>query len=252
MRAAAALAVALAAAPALAYLLPPTSILRRMAQRREDLGLHALEARGTFAMSGEAARNASAALGIPLVGSELEVAAVVSLKMPGRCRLELAPADVSEADRPAISIRQGRLGGAKGLDRVPAAAAMAQGLCALLGERPAGGDADRQYADRLARLGVPVAEVHLGRADGRLAYVLGARPTERKPQAWIEKQTFQPIRIVYPRAGSLAEVRLLDFGSPIGGDWFPRAVEVHGPAGLEARFTAEKVVANPKLPDSIF
>jgi hypothetical protein len=38
----------------------------------------------------------------------------------------------------------------------------------------------------------------------------------------------------------------------MGGDWFPRAVEVHEGEALRVRFTTEKAAANPKLADLLF
>jgi len=252
-RALAAALVLCLAPPAAGYLLPVQGVLKRMAQRREELALRSLEARGTFALRGEAARAAAAATGLALTGPELVAPALVTIKIPGRCRLELTPAELAESERPAVVWKQGRIAGARGLDRVPAAAVLAETLCVLLGQRAGGAEPDRPYAEALARLGVALGEVHLGRSEGRIAYVLGARPSERKPQAWVDKATFQPARLIYARGGRpLAEVRLLDFGSPMGGDWFPRAAEVHGAGGLEARFSTEKVVANPKVADSLF
>ncbi len=241
------------AAPAAAYLLPVQGVLKRMAQRREDLALQSLEVRGTFSLQGDAARAAAAATGLALTGSELTAPALVTIKLPGRCRLELAPAELAESERPAAIWKQGRISGARGLDRVPAAVALTEAVCVLLGQRSGGGDPGRFYAEALARLGVPLREVHLGRSEGRIDYVLGARPSEKKPQVWVDKATFQPARLVYARGGGpLSEVRLLDYGSPMGGDWFPRAAEVHGAGGLQLRFSTEKVVANPKVPDSLF
>ena len=251
-RIAVALAALLSAVPALGYLLPVTGILKRLAQRREDLALGSLEVRGTFLMGGEAAKAASQATGIALLGSELSVSAIVSIKMPGRCRLELAPPDLSDADRPAVVVRQGKVTGAKGLERTAQAQALLRGVCAVLGERPGGAEPDRPYAEELARMGVALGDVYLGRFGGRVAYVLGARPQERKAQVWVDKQTFQPVRVVSTFAGTLFDVRLLDYGSPVGGDWFPRAVEVHEGGELRARFATEKVVANPRIPDAVF
>ncbi|HYQ81097.1 MAG TPA: hypothetical protein VEP68_06340, partial [Anaeromyxobacteraceae bacterium] len=72
------------------------------------------------------------------------------------------------------------------------------------------------------------------------------------PQAWVDKQTWQPLRVVFQGVGGLADVRLLDWGSPTGGDWFPRAVEVYQGGALQARFLTEKAAANPKVPDALF
>ena len=249
--AAAGLALALAA-PALAYLPPAPAILRRAAQRREELHLAALEARGTLALSGESARQAAAALGVtaPAAG-ELAVPAAITLKVPGRCRLELAPERAPAADRPAVSLRAGRVQGHRGLEAVPAARALTEGVCALLAE-PTGADAERALAQGLAARGVALSDVALGRLGGRVAWVLGGRPREQRHQAWIDKQSFQPVSLVAPLGGPPRDVRLLDFGAPVGGDAFPGAVEVWSGPELEARFTLEKLWQNPRLPDALF
>lgn len=244
--------LALWAAPALGYVLPVSGILKRLGHRREELSLASMEARGTFTLPGEPARAAAAALGLPLAGAAFSAPALLTFKMPGRCRLELSPPDLTESERPFAVVKAGQLAGARGLDRVPAAAALLRGLCALLGQRPGGPEPDRPYAQELSRLGVPLADAVLGRFNGQVAYVIGARPAEAKPQAWVDKQTFQPLRVVFQAGGALADVRLLDWGSPTGGDWFPRAVEVVQGGALQARFVTEKAAANPKVPDALF
>jgi len=247
-------AVALAVvSPAAAYLPPATAILKRVAQRRADVGLAAMEVRGTLTLSGEAARRVSAATGLSLSGPDLAAPALLLLKAPGRCRLELAPEGVPVASRPAVSVRSARAVGYRGLGDAPGAQALVDGLCTLLGDRGAGGiEPQRAIAQRLASHGIALADVALGRLGGRVAWVLGGRPRDSRPQAWVDKQSFQPVRLVAQLAGSQRDVRLLDFGSPVAGDAFPRVVEVWSGNDLEARFTAEKLTANPKIPDAIF
>lgn len=259
-----ALALALlAAAPALAYLPPATAILKRVAQRRDDLGLSALEVRGTLVLFGDAAAaappgaapaTAPGASPAPagLDGHEQAVPVVLLVKWPGRCRLELAPAGAAPAAHPVATVRGERLA-ARGLDAAGPAAALLEGACALLGERGAGGtEPERHLARRLAAAGVSLTDVAMGRMNGRVAWVLGGRPQGPDPQAWVDKQAFQPVRLVATLAGARRDVRLLDFGSPVGGELFPRAVEVWNGPRLEARFTPEKVTPNPKLPDALF
>ena len=247
-----ALAGALAAAvPAIAYFLPTAAVLKRLAQRREELALASLEVRGTLAASGEAAALLSASAGLPLSGSEVLVPGVLSIKAPGRCRLELYPAG-AVGDRPYVAMGRGRTAGARGLERVPAAVALLKATCVLLGVRAGGADPGRAYAEELSRAGVSLAEEYLGQIGGRVSYVIGAPPQEKRPQAWIDKQSYQPVRLIASLAGPLADVRLVDFGSPVGGDAFPRAVEIRDPSGLALRFTAEKLSANPKIPDGLF
>ncbi len=253
-RATVALAIAFGVAlPAAAYLPPAAAILRRVSQRRADLGLAAVEVRGTLAFSGEAARRVSAAVGLALPGSELAAPAVLMLKPPGRCRLELAPEGVAPANRPSVSTKGARLLGSRGLESAPQARALLEGVCALLGERGGGGaESERAIAQRLASHGVALNEVAFGRLGGRVAWVLGGQPRDPRPQAWVDKQNLQLVRLVAPLAGDQRDVRLLDFGSPVGGDAFPRLVELWSGRDLEARFTTEKVTLNPKIPDAVF
>lgn len=232
------------ALPAAAYLPPGSAILKRAVQRRDELGLSAVEARGTVAFAGEAARQVASAAALPLSGVELTSPAVLTVKSPGRCRLELAPPGAPSASRPAVSVKSGRFLGARGLDGVPAARALIDGVCTLLG--------DRALGQRFARHGVALSDVALGRMGTRVAWVLGGRPLSGRPQAWIDKQSFLAIRLVAPLAGATRDVRLLDFGSSVGGDAFPKSVEAWSGGQLEARFTAEKVARNPKLPDALF
>ncbi|HVP67608.1 MAG TPA: hypothetical protein VMT17_10145 [Anaeromyxobacteraceae bacterium] len=242
---------ALLASPAAAYLLPSTAVLKKMAQRREELALASLEVRGTLAAGGETARALAAAVGVAPPAAELVVPAVLSIKAPGRCRLEVFPPG-APGERPFVATGRGRLSGARGLDRVPAALALVRGACAFLGFRPGGTDPGRVYADEFARLGIALGEDYLGQMGGRVSYVIGAPPQEKRPQAWIDKQSFQPARLLASFSGPLADVRFVDFGSPVGGELFPRALEVHEGGSLSLRLTAEAVAPNPRLPDTLF
>lgn len=237
--------------PALGYVLPVGGILRRLGHRRQELALASMEVRGSFAMSGDPARAAAAALGLGVAGTDLSAPARLTFKMPGRCRLELSPPDLSEAEHPVAVVKQGQLRGSGSLDRVAAAAALLRGLCSLVGQAP-GAEPGRAYAEELSRLGIPLAHAGLGRFGGQIAFVIGARPAQAKPQAWVDKQTFQPIRVIFQAGDALVDVRLLDWGSPTGGDWFPRAVEVWQGGALQARFVTEKATANPRVPDALF
>jgi hypothetical protein len=134
---------------------------------------------------------------------------------------------------------------------VPAARALDEGTCTLLAER-GGAAGERALAQGLAARGVALSDVALGRLGNRVAWVLGGRPREPRPQAWFDKQNLQPLRLVAPLGGPTRDVRLLDFGAPVGGDAFPRAVEVWSGDTLEARFTLEKLFQNPRLPDAAF
>lgn len=246
-RAAAALALA-AALPALAYVLPVPGILRRMGERRAALNLDALEVHGTLAARGPLGERLAAAAGLR-PGPEVSVAARVVAKVPGRCRLEVVKDGVPEADRLHLALRDGKLAGP--LADVPAAAAALRAACTLLAA-PTAGDATPIYAAALGRRGIALADASLGRFDGKLAYVIGGREKEAKPLLFVEKDGFQPLRLVAAEGPELVDVRFLGWGSPTGGDWFPRALEAWSKDALALRFTTEKATANPKLAEALF
>lgn len=243
---------------ALGYLLPAKGILKRVAEKREDQQLRTFEVKATFTASGPAAQQLSQASGLPLTSPAnadpaLAAPALLTVKAPGRCKLELLPAGVAGADRPSVTSKYGQLSGTRGLDALPAAAGLVNGVCAVLAERGVGADPDVAYAKSLARVGVPVEPVALGRFDGKLAYVLGAQPWDAtRPQAWVDKSTFEPARVILKSGAALVDVRLLDFGSPVANDWFPRAVEAAVDGQVQVKLETERVVANPKVPDAIF
>jgi hypothetical protein len=244
-------AAALAAAvPALAYVLPVDGILRRMGERRAALSLVALQVDGTLQAEGRGADRIAQAAGVAPAKRTL-VPARLDLKVPGRCRLEIAVPEVPEAERPFASLRDGKAGGAGALADSAAAGALLRAVCALLAT-PASGDASGAYATALSRRGVATGDASLGRFEGRVAYVVGGRARDAKPLAFVDKETFQPLRLVTQEGGAAVDVRLLGWGSATGGDWFPRAVEVWEGAELRLRFTTEKVVANPKLAEQLF
>jgi len=247
LRCLAAAAAAAAALPALAYLLPTTAVLRLLGQKRESLQLASLEVTGTLQADGPSADRVNAAAGRP-GGSGVNVPARFLLKVPGRCRLEIAGA--TPAESPSVVLRDGRVSGQGGLDGDPAAAALMHAVCALLATSTAG-DASGAYAAALTRRGVSLTEETLGRFDGRLAYVIGGRAGDQKPLLYVDKDAFQPMRLIAAEGGALQDVRLLGWGSPTGGDWFPRAVEVVQGGALRIRFTAEKTSPNPKIPEGL-
>lgn len=246
--AALALGVAL---PALAYVPPASGVLRRMGARRAELSVGALEVSGNVLLDPATASRLSAeGLGRDLQG-QLTAPARFLVKVPGRCRLELAPAGVEPRARPFVALVDGRLRGGGGLEQVPAAVALVRAACALLAVRP-GGDASGAYSAALSRSGVSLSEVSLGRFDGRLAYVLGGRARDAKPLVYVDKETLQPLRLLSREGAPLLDVRLLGWGSAAGSELFPQTVEVLEGEALRLRFTTGRAVKNARLPDGLF
>jgi len=242
----AALGAALAV-PALGYLLPTQAVLRHLGLRREALELSALEITGTLQAEGQSAERLNAATARPSGGRAFAPARIL-LKIPGRCRLEVMGATPSES--PYLVLRDNRLTAGGGLDADPSAVALLRAVCTLLATSNAG-DTSAAYSIALARRGVDLSDESLGRFDGRLAYVIGGHPLEAKPLLYVDKDAFQPLRLVATEGGPFEDVRLLGWGSPTGGDWFPRAVEVVEGSELRLRFTTERANANPRIPEGL-
>jgi hypothetical protein len=231
-RLAALLAVTLAA-PALAYIPPATTVLRDLAKKRDETQPASVEARGVLHLRE----------GAP-------VPATLWVKSPGRCRLELAPPGASPAERPTVVVRSGKVASMRAAEELPAAVALAEAACALLaGAR--GDGADRAIAQALAQRGVAVASVSLAHLGPRIAWVLGGAARGAEPQAWIDKQELRPMRLVADLGGARRDVRLLDWAATPGAA-FPQTVEVYEGEELAARLAVERVVPNPRVPDSMF
>jgi hypothetical protein len=243
--AAAALALA---GPALAYLLPPAVVVKKVSERRTALEVTSLEATGTVELKGAALARLGALA--PAGGATLSLPARILVKVAGRARLELQPVDVPDGERPFVSVKDDRLGGQGGLEATPAASALVRALATLLAAP--GGSEGKALAEALVRRGVKLDDATLGRFNGRLALVLGGKAADARPLAFVDKETWMPLRLLFNEVGTRLDVRLIDWASPTGGDWFPRAVEVWDGATLLLRFTTEKASGNPRLPDALF
>lgn len=256
LRGCAALLAAALAFPALAYLLPTAAVLRHLGQRRAGLALESLEVLGTVQTEGATAERLGPALAAAGPAVARSAPARFLMKVPGRCRLEVGVGLVPDADLPSVSLRDGKVTGHGGLDADPPAVALVRALCTLLATVTPGDESGNAgaFAAALGRRGVALADESLGRFDGRLAYVIGGRAHDAKPLLYVDKDGFQPLRLVAAEGGAMQDVRLLGWGSPTGGDWFPRAVEVVQVQAdqLRIRFTTGKTVANPKLAETVF
>lgn len=107
-------------------------------------------------------------------------------------------------------------------------------------------------------LGVNVEVVSYARFDGRVAYLIGSKPWETdKPQVWIEKDTYLPMRVVTFQKqsdGSVQKIdlRYLGWGSPVGGAWYPQTVEVWKADKLVRRSSTQNVERNVAVDATLF
>jgi len=117
-------------------------------------------------------------------------------------------------------------------------------------------------ADRLIAafkgLGVNTEVVSYARFDARVAYLIGSKPWETdKPQVWIEKDSLLPMRVVTFQKGSdgamtKVDLRYLGWGSPVGGLWYPQAIEVWRNDKLVRRSVTQNVERNLPVDATLF
>jgi hypothetical protein len=237
---------ALFATAALAYVLPGSSVLRRMGDARDDLRLTSLRVNGTVAFTADTLLPAADALGVPPSGEEVRTDATFSLRIPGRCRLDLLNAGQS---RQAVVFAQGRTR-VEGT-ALPSSRVALEEVCALIAVRSNGSEGLDALYRHLRALGVDTHQTSLGRFGGQVVYVLGA-PDGDAPRFEIYKDTFMPARIQFTREGQRLDVRFLDFGGPITGAWFPRIVEVYRNDALQLRFSSLRADSRATLSDKLF
>lgn len=170
-------------------------------------------------------------------GDAPAVPATLQLRFPVRCKLH-AKGD----QQGALTVR-----GAPGAEQLEpegkdlgAAKDLLAHACALLtfrGTAAAAGERNLRLATAAA--GVNVDKTTLGRLGERAVVVLGGEPRKPDaPQLWLYKDTYAPARLLYRAGDGLADLRLLEYGTPASDAVFPRVIELWQGGKLAARFEA--------------
>ncbi len=234
---------------AIGYLLPSYSILRRLADARDELALNALKVEGSAAIGPAAARDVAALMGVDWQSGELMLNFTASLKFPGRCRLELSSPESTKLLVAVSSNGKRRHEGGE----LPALQLAVDEVCALLVLRGAGdGDSRAAVEKHLAALKVNTRAISLGRFRGTVAYVLGDT-AEGAAQLWVYKDGFAPARIRVTDDKQIAwDVQFFDYTSQAAGEAFPRQLLVSKGGEQVLRLTALKGEPKPKLDDALF
>jgi len=208
-----------------------------MVSGRDEQRLSSARVDGTLNLFGAAANE----VGAP---GEVQSDARISLRLPGRCRLDASAADGGKLTVVDVNGQQRSEG--------PAVVALGRGLsevCALFGARSAG-DGHAALDAHLKARGVDTTRTWLARFGGQVAYVVGGTK-ETDPQFWVFKDSFLPARMRWSDGGVQWDIRFVDYNSPAG-DWFPRVVEVARNGEREARFTTLSGDPRANLPDRLF
>jgi hypothetical protein len=230
------LAGALWASTGQAYVLPTDFLMREVAEHRRRTGL----------------RDLSVQLQTEINNGESQIEERLYLKQPERMRLQ------RETTPEYVYVEKEGLR-AEGTPKLRRLSGPPTDLLALL-FFPKGDDLDQVSQHMVAGLraaGIDITTVSLARNGDEVAYVVGAQPWEViKPQVWIDKEKFVPVRCVFqvPTAGktSKLEMRLSEYGSAVTGDFFPRVIESYRDNVLLRRAEVVSVQTNENLSESLF
>ena len=147
----------------LSYLMPAFSVLKRVASARDDVSFSAIKAEGLVAVAPVLAKDLAPALGTNWATGDLSLSAVLSVRFPGRCRLDLMVSDSTKSLAVAWSNGRRRTEGPELL----AAAVAVEQLCATLAlksgtEGESRGALERHLAANKNRRPSSVARAFLG------------------------------------------------------------------------------------------
>ncbi len=218
----------------LAYVMPAQSVLRRMVEARHDMRLNDLTLTGTAKVAPGLAREVGELVGTTWASGDLSVNFKLTLKIPGRCKLELIGPETGKSV--TISVDN---------DKSAAVATPLKGAqlglieaCALLASKGAEPAQTRNlWEAHLQTRNIDTRSSALGRFNGAIALVIGDTRTPGA-QLWVYKNRFLPARIKLPEGDKNSgwDIRFLDYNNQATSDAFPRAVEVFRGAEQQWRF----------------
>ena len=226
---------------ALAYIMPPYGVLKRYASQRDDLTVSNLKAEGVAAVSPAVAKDVAALMGITWNSGELMLNASLSVRFPGRCRLELTS---TESTRVLVAASSGGKVRTEG-GEVEALGVALQQACSLLSIKSNEDGATREAVGKyLASIKVDQKQVMLARFNGSVSYLIGQK-LEGQAQLWIYKDRFLPSRVKFTDdRGTAWDVRFSDYTSQATGEIWPRVLEVY--KGAEPQLRVMVLNANTK------
>jgi hypothetical protein len=111
-------------------------------------------------------------------------------------------------------------------------------------------------SERLMGLGIDVTVSSLGKFDDQIALIIGAEfPDQTAPQIWVDKETFQPQRLIIPseddeRSG-IMEIRYTNW-QPIGNTWYPMQIEFIQNGMTVRAVKVSNYQINPNFSEDIF
>lgn len=224
---------ALLAILVVAYVMPSYSILKRVAERRDNLTTTSIKMEGLASVAPVLARDVAGSLGTFWSSGELQLNATVWMRMPGRCRLELSSLDSTRSIAAVWNNGKRRSEGGE----LRAAQIALEEACALLSVHSGTeGESRGLIENHLHALKIETKQTSLGRFAGTVAFVIGDR-AEGSPQLWVYKEHFHPARLRFTDDKGAWDVRFIDYAAQATGDWWPRLIEVYKGEELQLKIS---------------
>jgi hypothetical protein len=221
--------------PAHAYVMPAEFLVRLLAEARREGGQ----------------KDVTLTLNADLADHDHQVDERIYLKRPERFRL------VQQDDTTLVRVdREGQ--SAAGDDRALKPGGPSQNLLPVL-LMPRGKDLDEMQARLLKALhdlDIDIKTVTFGRLGDTVVYIIGAHAWETdKPQLWLDKVTFMPVRIILPgkvdNKPVVQDTRLLEYGTgPVPS--LPRVFEDWRDGKLQRHAEVTSAQVNQDLPETLF
>lgn len=207
----------------LAYVMPSYGVLKRMANQRDDVNTPGLKAEGVTQVAPVLAKDVAPLLGITWNSGELSLNATLSVRFPGRCRLDVSSPESTKQVSATWAGGKAKLEGGD----VKALAVGLEQACVLLSPKSTEDGATREgYSKHLSSLKVDTKNVQMARLNGSVSYLIGQK-AEGQAQLWVDKDRFLPTRVRFTdESGTAWDVRFSDYTSQATGELWPRVMEV--------------------------
>ncbi|MBW1893136.1 MAG: hypothetical protein JRI91_05520 [Deltaproteobacteria bacterium] len=111
--------------------------------------------------------------------------------------------------------------------------------------------------NRLAVLGVDTSVSSLGRYNGRISYIVGAKyPDESFPQVWFDHKTFRPFRYILPYVNNPENADYMEIiylgWKKFDRIWYPERIEIYQGNTILQTIEMQSIEVNPILKEDIF
>jgi len=111
--------------------------------------------------------------------------------------------------------------------------------------------------NHLSILGIDTSISSLGRHNGKIYYVIGAKyPDESLPQLWLDQKDFKPSRFIFPdtdNPDNTDDIEIIYLGwKRFNKTWHPERIEIYQGETILQTIESQSIDVNPVLEEDIF